>query len=74
MTQEALAKAMSLTQPRVARIEAGSRGVSLDMMVRAYLVAGGKLERVFAKSANPAKKDPHAKKKAPASKKTTVKV
>lgn len=56
MTQADLASAMKSTQPRVARIEAGGRGVSLDQMMRAYFVAGGKAETLFA--VGPAKKEP----------------
>jgi DNA-binding XRE family transcriptional regulator len=47
MTQADLASAMKLTQPRVARIEAGGRGVSLDQMMRAYFEAGGKADTLF---------------------------
>lgn len=56
MTQADLASAMKSTQPRVARIEAGGRGVSLDQMMRAYFVAGGKAETLFA--VGTAKKEP----------------
>jgi hypothetical protein len=48
MTQADLAAAMKSTQPRVARIEAGGRGVSLDQMMRAYFAAGGKADALFA--------------------------
>jgi hypothetical protein len=48
MTQADLASAMRSTQPRVARIEAGGRGVSLDQMMRAYFAAGGKADALFA--------------------------
>ena len=48
MTQADLASAMKSTQPRVARIEAGGRGVSLDQMMRAYFAAGGKADALFA--------------------------
>jgi DNA-binding XRE family transcriptional regulator len=47
MTQADLASAMNSTQPRVARIEAGGRGVSLDQMMRAYFAAGGKADALF---------------------------
>jgi DNA-binding XRE family transcriptional regulator len=56
MTQADLAAAMKSTQPRVARIEAGGRGVSLDQMMRAYFAAGGKADALFA--ADGAKKGP----------------
>jgi DNA-binding XRE family transcriptional regulator len=48
MTQADLASAMKSTQPRVARIEAGGRGVSLDQMMRAYFAAGGRADALFA--------------------------
>jgi DNA-binding XRE family transcriptional regulator len=48
MTQADLATAMKSTQPRVARIEAGGRGVSLDQMMRAYFTAGGRADALFA--------------------------
>jgi predicted XRE-type DNA-binding protein len=47
MTQEALAVALASTQPRVAKIEAAARGVSLDQLFRAYFVVGGKTEQLF---------------------------
>lgn len=51
MTQADLATAMKSTQPRVARIEAGGRGVSLDQMMRAYFAVGGKTDALFAPGA-----------------------
>ena len=48
MTQADLASVMKSTQPRVARIEAGRRGVSLDQMMRAYFTVGGKADALFA--------------------------
>lgn len=48
MTQADLASAMKSTQPRVARIEAGGRSVSLDQMMRAYFAVGGKADALFA--------------------------
>ncbi len=48
MTQADLASAMKSTQPRVARIETGGRGVSLDQMMRAYFTAGGQADALFA--------------------------
>ncbi|GAC1474379.1 MAG: hypothetical protein NVSMB9_24650 [Isosphaeraceae bacterium] len=62
MTQADLASAMKSTQPRVARIEAGGRGVSLDQMMRAYFAAGGKADALFA--AGGAKKSPSQGRKA----------
>jgi DNA-binding XRE family transcriptional regulator len=47
MTQEALATEIASTQPRVARIEAAAKGVSLDQMWRAYFAVGGKADRLF---------------------------
>jgi DNA-binding XRE family transcriptional regulator len=50
MTQEAFAGVLGSTQPRVAKIEAGARGVSLDQMFRAYVTVGGKLPAILAGS------------------------
>lgn len=47
MTQAGLAAATKSTQQRVARIEAGGRGVSLDQMMRAYFAAGGEADALF---------------------------
>jgi DNA-binding XRE family transcriptional regulator len=47
MTQEALAKLIASTQPRVAKIEAAAKGVSLDQMWRAYFAVGGKADHLF---------------------------
>ena len=46
LSQKELAKRMKTTQPRVARIETGSGGVSIDQMICAYVAAGGKIEFV----------------------------
>jgi DNA-binding XRE family transcriptional regulator len=42
-TQKDLAKAIGSSQPRVAKIEAGSPDVSLDLMMRGYFAVGGEL-------------------------------
>jgi DNA-directed RNA polymerase sigma subunit (sigma70/sigma32) len=47
MTQEALATLIASTQPRVAKIEAAAKGVSLDQMWRAYFALGGKADYLF---------------------------
>jgi predicted XRE-type DNA-binding protein len=44
LTQKGLAVMLGTTQPRVAKIEAGTRGVTLDQMVRAYVTVGGTLK------------------------------
>ena len=41
VTQAQLAKRMNTSQPRVAQIEAGSPGVSLDQMISGYITLGG---------------------------------
>lgn len=43
LTQRQLAVRMKTSQPRVAKIEAGAAGVSLDQMVRCYFALGGSL-------------------------------
>jgi DNA-binding XRE family transcriptional regulator len=60
MTQETLATLIASTQPRVAKIEAAAKGVSLDQMWRAYFAVGGKADHLFSTRAteenqNPAK-------------------
>ncbi len=41
ITQAALARELSTSQSRVAKIETGAPGVSLDLLIRAVLMAGG---------------------------------
>lgn len=48
-TQKDLAKAIGSSQPRVAKIEAGSPDVSLDLMMRGYFATGGELPDVALK-------------------------
>jgi DNA-binding XRE family transcriptional regulator len=43
LTQLELARRIKTSQPRVAQIEAGSSGVSLDQMISGYIVLGGSL-------------------------------
>jgi Helix-turn-helix domain len=43
LTQGELATKMKTSQPRVAQIEAGSSGVSLDQMISGYIALGGSL-------------------------------
>lgn len=42
MSQQALAHRLNSSQSRVAKVEAGDAGVSLDLMVKAALAAGAK--------------------------------
>jgi DNA-binding XRE family transcriptional regulator len=48
LTQKDLAERMKVAQPRVAKIETGGRGVSLDHLVSAFLAAGGTLAELAA--------------------------
>jgi len=48
ITQAALAKRLASSQSRVARIESGGPGVSLDLLVRAALAAGATRSEVGA--------------------------
>ncbi len=43
MTQRALGKMIGSTQSRVAKVEAGSGEISLDLLFRAFFALGGKL-------------------------------
>jgi transcriptional regulator with XRE-family HTH domain len=43
LTQQQLADRIGSTQSRVAKIEAASREVSLDLMLRGFFSAGGRL-------------------------------
>lgn len=40
LTQQTLAERLGSSQSRVAKLETGSRGVSLDLMIRALIAAG----------------------------------
>jgi DNA-binding XRE family transcriptional regulator len=44
MTQLQLAKKLKTSQPRVAKIEAGSSDVSLDLMFRSLFALGGRIK------------------------------
>ena len=46
LTQAALAQRMDSTQPVVARLESGGRGVSLEKRLLAFLAAGGDLSEL----------------------------
>jgi transcriptional regulator with XRE-family HTH domain len=48
MTQKQLARLLKTSQPHVARLEAGTAGVSLDSMFKAYFVLGGKSQDFLA--------------------------
>jgi DNA-binding XRE family transcriptional regulator len=48
LTQKDLAERMKVAQPRIAKIERGGRGVSLDHLVSAFLTAGGTLAELAA--------------------------
>lgn len=57
-TQARLAEAMGSTQPKVARLEQSTRGVSLDQVMRAIYALGGTIADIGP--------DPHAPAPAPA--------
>ncbi len=44
MTQEQLAERLGSNQPRVAKIEAAAKGVSLDQMFKGLIATGGSLK------------------------------
>jgi ribosome-binding protein aMBF1 (putative translation factor) len=46
LTQSDLAKRMKTSQPRIAKIESGSSGVSLDLMFRGLFALGGTMKDV----------------------------
>ena len=43
LTQADVAKLIGTTQPQIARVEAGTRGVSVELMLKALFAAGGDL-------------------------------
>jgi hypothetical protein len=45
--QAHLGKAIGSTQPRIARMEAAAKGVSLDQMFRAFFATGGELPELI---------------------------
>src|SRR4051812_13311125 len=47
MTQEQLAKRISSSQSRVAKVENGASDVSLDLLFRSFFAVGGKLANVI---------------------------
>jgi predicted XRE-type DNA-binding protein len=46
LTQTDLAKRMRTSQPRVAKLEAGSPDISLDQMLRGYFALGGTVKEL----------------------------
>jgi Helix-turn-helix len=48
LTQAQLAKRMKSSQARIAMIELSTRGVSIDLMLKAFLAAGGTTKVLFA--------------------------
>ena len=48
LSQEELAARIESSQPRVAKIEGGQAGVSLDSLVSAFFAAGGNLDDLAA--------------------------
>lgn len=55
LSQHGLAARMKSSQSRVAKIETGAAGVSLDLMFRGLFAAGGKLADVVIRGQRPAK-------------------
>lgn len=47
LTQQELANRMQSNQSRVAKLESGAKGVSLELMLRGLLAAGGSLNDLF---------------------------
>jgi hypothetical protein len=58
LTQQQLASKLKTSQPRVAKMEAGSPGVSLEQLVRGYFLLGGSLAPSGAKAKVKAKAGP----------------
>jgi DNA-binding XRE family transcriptional regulator len=52
LTQQQVAKRLRSSQSRVANIEAGSPGVSLDLMFRTYFALGGSLKDIALEAAS----------------------
>jgi ribosome-binding protein aMBF1 (putative translation factor) len=50
LTQQQLAERLASSQSRVAKLEAGASGVSLDLLFRGLFAAGGTLADVTSKS------------------------
>jgi hypothetical protein len=44
LTQQQLAEKLNSSQSRVAKLEAGAPGVSLDLLLRGYYAVGGRLD------------------------------
>ena len=60
LTQAELAARIHSSQSRVAKIEAGTAGVSLDLMIRGFFAAGGKLTIQDEPSARPRDRKPES--------------
>jgi DNA-binding XRE family transcriptional regulator len=56
LTQQELASRLKSSQSRVAKIEAASPGVSLDLMFRGFFAAGGKIDDLASRSRRSASK------------------
>jgi DNA-binding XRE family transcriptional regulator len=60
MSQATLALAMKTSQSRLSRIEAGYPDVTIDLMLRALVVAGGEVPRMRARPRQPKAAKPDA--------------
>ena len=57
LTQQQLAKRMNSSQSRVAKIEAGTSDVSLDLMFSSLFALGGKVKLVYVPPKRKAKRN-----------------
>lgn len=53
ITQPQLAKRIGSSQSRIAKLESGAEGVSLDLLFKGFFAVGGKLSEVTAPPAKP---------------------
>src|ERR1700730_7479285 len=60
-SQASLARAMGTSQPRLSRIEAGYPDVTIDLMLRALVAAGGEVPGAPGRTPTPKVKAPKAK-------------
>jgi DNA-binding XRE family transcriptional regulator len=56
LTQGQLAERIGSSQPRVAKMESGSGGVTLDLLFRGYFTLGGTVSRIATQKPKPRRK------------------